>query len=177
MALASSEAANPHWAPRKSVKDLAHIPGENGPPIIGTTFRVLRDPPGYGAHMVKTFGKVFRTNAFGNPSVSLVGPEANELMLFDRDKLFSNEQGWGPVLNLLFPRGLMLLDFDHHRMDRRALRPRLRDSCGSRTRTRNPPHRCALRSKRHRADARARVLPLPRTQRVEGAALCAHLPR
>ena len=121
MALASSEAANPHWTPRKGINELSHIPGENGPPIIGTTFRVLRDPPGYGRHMVETFGKVFRTNAFGNPSISLVGPEANELMLFDRDKLFSNEQGWGPVLNLLFPRGLMLLDFDHHRMDRRAL--------------------------------------------------------
>jgi len=25
------------------------------------------------------------------------------------------------VLDLLFPRGLMLLDFDHHRADRRAL--------------------------------------------------------
>ena len=121
MALASSEAANPHWAKRRGINDLSHIPGENGPPIIGTTFRVLSDPPAYGAHMVKTYGKVFRTNAFGNPTISLVGAEANELMLFDRDKVFSNEQGWGPVLNLLFPRGLMLLDFDHHRMDRRAL--------------------------------------------------------
>ena len=121
MALAHSEAANPHWVPRKKIGDLSHIPGENGPPIIGTTFRVLRDPPGYGARMVKTYGKVFRTNAFGNPTVSLVGAEANELLLFDREKLFSSEQGWGPVLNLLFPRGLMLMDFDHHRMDRRAL--------------------------------------------------------
>ena len=121
MALASSEAANPHWTPRISINNLSHIPGEDGLPVVGTTFRVLRDPPGYGAHMVKTYGKVFRTNAFGNPTVSLVGAEANELMLFDRDKLFSSEQGWGPVLNLLFPRGLMLLDFDHHRMDRRAL--------------------------------------------------------
>ena len=121
MALASSEAANPHWVQRKSIHDLSHIPGENGPPIIGTTFRVLRDPPAYGQHMVETYGKVFRTNAFGNPTISMVGAEANELMLFDRDKLFSSEQGWGPVLNLLFPRGLMLMDFDHHRMDRRAL--------------------------------------------------------
>jgi cytochrome P450 len=121
MALAHSEAANPHWVPRTKIGDLSHIPGENGLPIVGTTFRVLRDPPGYGAHMVKTYGKVFRTNAFGNPTISMVGAEANELMLFDRDKLFSSEQGWGPVLNLLFPRGLMLMDFDHHRMDRRAL--------------------------------------------------------
>ncbi len=121
MALASSEAANPHWVSRKKISDLSHIPGENGLPIIGTTLRVLKDPGAYGAHMVNTYGKVFRTNAFGNPTVSLVGAEANELMLFDRDRLFSSEQGWGPVLNLLFPRGLMLMDFDHHRMDRRAL--------------------------------------------------------
>ncbi len=121
MALASSEAANPHWTPRATSADLAHIPGEDGLPVIGTTLRVLRDPPGYAAHMIRTYGKIFRGNAFGQPSIQLVGAEANELLLFDRDKLFSSEQGWGPMLNLLFPRGLMLMDFDHHRMDRRAL--------------------------------------------------------
>ncbi len=121
MALASSEAANPHWVRRTKKEGLAHIPGENGPPIIGTTLRVLRDPIGYGDHLIQTYGKVHRVNSFGNPTVLMVGAEANELVLFDRDKLFSSEQGWGPVLNLLFPRGLMLMDFDHHRMDRRAL--------------------------------------------------------
>ena len=121
MALASSEAANPHWAKRAGKSDLSHIPGENGWPVIGTTLRMLRDPVGYGRHMVETYGPVFRSNAFGGQNISLVGADANELMLFDRDKLFSSEQGWGPLLNLLFPRGLMLMDFDHHRMDRRAL--------------------------------------------------------
>lgn len=121
MALATSEAANPHWIRRATASDLSHIPGENGLPLIGTTLRMLSDPVGYGNHLVQTYGKVFRTNAFGSPMVSMVGAEANELMLFDRDKLFSSEQGWGPLLNLLFPRGLMLMDFDHHRMDRRAL--------------------------------------------------------
>ncbi|HAV81620.1 MAG TPA: cytochrome P450, partial [Erythrobacter sp.] len=47
--------------------------------------------------------------------------EANEMLLMNRDKIFSSEQGWGPILDKLFPRGLMLLDFDHHRADRRAL--------------------------------------------------------
>jgi cytochrome P450 len=121
MAYAHTEAANPHWARRAALSDLTHIPGESGPPIIGTTLRVLRDPGGYGARMVAEHGKVFRVNSFGSPGVVMVGAEANELLLFDRDKLFSSEQGWGPVLNLLFPRGLMLMDFEHHRMDRRAL--------------------------------------------------------
>jgi cytochrome P450 len=41
--------------------------------------------------------------------------------MFDRDKVFSSEQGWGPVLNLLFPRGLMLMDFEQHRVHRKTL--------------------------------------------------------
>jgi len=121
MALASSEAANPHWTPRAKPEALDHIPGENGLPFIGNTFRILRDPPAFINYMIGKYGKVYRSSAFGAVNLSLIGAEANELMLFDRDKLFSSEQGWGPVLNLLFPRGLMLMDFDHHRMDRRAL--------------------------------------------------------
>ena len=39
-----------------------------------------------------------------------IGAEANELMLFDRAKIFSSDQGWSPVLHRLFPGGLMLLD-------------------------------------------------------------------
>ena len=58
---------------------------------------------------------------FGETSVVLLGPEANELVLFDQQKLFSSTHGWDQVLGLLFPRGLMLLDFDEHRLHRKAL--------------------------------------------------------
>jgi cytochrome P450 len=121
MAYAHSEAANPHWTKRARLSDIEHIPGERGLPILGTTLRVLREPASYAARMVREHGSIFRVNSFGSPGIIMVGPDANELVLFDRDKLFSSEQGWGPILNLLFPRGLMLMDFDHHRVDRRAL--------------------------------------------------------
>jgi cytochrome P450 len=62
-----------------------------------------------------------RHRAFGLRLVVLLGPEANEFVLFDRQKLFSSQQGWGPFLDRLFPRGLMLLDFDEHRLHRKAL--------------------------------------------------------
>ena len=58
---------------------------------------------------------------FGETSITLLGPEANELMLFDQAKQFSSTHGWGRILGLLFPRGLMLLDFEEHRLHRRAL--------------------------------------------------------
>lgn len=111
-----------HW--REGVPDpaeLAHIPGDGGWPLVGNTFTMLADPHGFVRDRIAKYGPVYKNRAFGGWQVALIGPDANELVLFDRDKIFSNEQGWGPVLDQLFPRGLMLMDFDHHRADRRAL--------------------------------------------------------
>ncbi len=121
MAYANTHAANPHWLPPREGQDIDYIPGRDGWPLIGTTLEQLKDPHAFTKKMVGEFGHVYRTNSFGGRFVQLVGPEANELVLFDREKVFSSEQGWGPVLNLLFPRGLMLMDFEKHRMDRRTL--------------------------------------------------------
>ncbi len=110
-----------HWSQAQPLHALDHIPGEDGWPIVGTTFSLLADPIGYGERMRAKYGNVFRNRGFGRRGVQMFGADANELVLFDRDKLFSSEQGWGPVLDQLFPRGLMLIDFDHHRADRRAL--------------------------------------------------------
>ena len=55
------------------------------------------------------------------PAWCCSGPDANELVLFDQAKQFSSTLGWGRILGLLFPRGLMLLDFEEHRLHRRAL--------------------------------------------------------
>jgi len=121
MATLAPQPAFTHWSQQQPAHALDHIPGEDGWPIVGTTFALLADPIGYGDRMRAKYGPVYRNRGFGRRGVMLYGADANELVLFDRDKLFSSEQGWGPVLDQLFPRGLMLIDFDHHRADRRAL--------------------------------------------------------
>ena len=113
--------ANPHWLPLNADATIADVPGESGWPVVGNTFKLLSDPPAYVRRMVTRYGPVYRHKAFGGNFVTLIGPEANELVLFDREKVFSSEQGWGPTLNQLFPRGLMLMDFDKHRVHRRTL--------------------------------------------------------
>ncbi|WP_024516469.1 cytochrome P450 [Bradyrhizobium sp. Tv2a-2] len=100
---------------------LTHIPGDEGWPIIGRTLAALADPKGHVEQNARKYGPVYRTHMFGETSISLLGPEANELVLFDQAKQFSSELGWGPILGLLFPRGLMLRDFDEHRAHRKAL--------------------------------------------------------
>ncbi len=121
MPRADTVEANPHWLSLKEGQDVGHIPGTDGWPFVGTTLTQLADPPAFEKRMVETYGRVFRTHSFGGRFIHLVGAEANELVLFDKDKIFSSEQGWGPTLNQLFPRGLMLIDGDKHRADRRIL--------------------------------------------------------
>ena len=100
---------------------LAHIPGDNGWPLVGHTLVVLSDPKGFVERRAERYGPVYRSNAFGQSNVSLLGPHANEFVLLDSQKLFSSMFGWSVLLGRLFPRGLMLLDFDEHRLHRRAL--------------------------------------------------------
>ena len=100
---------------------LSHIPGDDGWPIIGHTLALLADPKGFVERRAQRYGLVYRSRGFGQSHVSLLGPEANELVLLDPQKIFSSGLGWDVILGRLFPRGLMLLDFDEHRLHRRAL--------------------------------------------------------
>ncbi len=108
----------PRPPPRQA---LAHIPGDEGWPVLGRTVELLADPKGYVEKLAAVHGPVYRTNAFGQRSVTLLGPAANEFVLLDQQKQFSSRLGWDVLLGRLFPRGLMLLDFDEHRLHRKAL--------------------------------------------------------
>src|SRR5262245_34977684 len=108
------------FAPIKR-NQLKHIPGDEGWPIIGKTLQLLADPKGFVEAAAAKYGLVYRTHSFGQTNIVLLGPEGNELVLFDQQKLFSSTHGWNHVLELLFPRGLMLLDFEEHRLHRKAL--------------------------------------------------------
>ena len=103
-------------------RDLAHLPGSKPHPFpLLRTIEFLRDPLRGVRNNVAAYGHVYRVNNFGGWNVGMIGPDANELVLFDKDKNFSSELGWTPILGRVFPRGLMLLDFDHHRADRKTL--------------------------------------------------------
>ena len=100
---------------------LRHIPGDDGWPFVGHTLAIVADYRGFVERRVQRYGMVHRGRAFGHANVTMLGPEANELVFLDPQKQFSSALGWGIVLDKLFPRGLMLLDFDEHRVHRREL--------------------------------------------------------
>src|SRR5512136_175287 len=122
LAMSMQSVASPALAPTPPRRNsLTHIPGDEGWPIVGKTPEVPADPKGQVERQAARYGLIYRSHLFGETSLVLLGPEANELVLFDQDKQFSSTHGWGRILGLLFPRGLMLLDSEEHRLHRRAL--------------------------------------------------------
>jgi len=119
---AKASAFVPDNLPEPSFEDLAHLPGMQPARVkMLRTIKFLQDPLKRSQDMVEDYGRVFRRQDFGGWGVSMVGPEANELVLFNKDKIFSSALGWNPVLENLFPHGLMLMDGDEHRIHRKAL--------------------------------------------------------
>lgn len=93
----SGAAARPALA--SSYAALAHLPG---PPRsafpLGYMYRALRDPLGVSQRSYDAFGPVFRRGNFGGWGVSLIGPEAIEIVLLNRGLTFSSEKGWESIL-------------------------------------------------------------------------------
>ena len=60
--LAAQSSAFTHWSQQQPKHALDHIPGEDGWPIVGTTFELLADPLGYGERMRAKYGKIGRAH-------------------------------------------------------------------------------------------------------------------
>lgn len=79
------------------------------------------DPLGFSQRMLSRHGPVFKFHAFGKWHVNAVGPEANELILFDADGRFSASGGWEQIIAPVFPGALLILDGPAHRAARRLM--------------------------------------------------------
>ena len=101
--------------------ELESIPGKKGLPILGILPEAVRDPFSFTRRMYEQFGPVHRFYACGNWNVQLVGPEANEFVLFDRQGNFSAYGGWKPVFGRHFDGGLLLRDGADHAWHRKLV--------------------------------------------------------
>lgn len=94
------------------------LPGETGLPLLGHSLEFLYNPVETALQYEEKFGSTFWLEAFGMTAAVLVGPEANKMVLLDRNQAFSNSKGWDFFIGPFFERGIMLLDFEEHRFHR-----------------------------------------------------------
>ena len=104
----------------------ASLPGDAGPPVVGYLIPMLRDPVGTMRARYRRHGPVSWLNILGLRMIQLFGPDANQLVLQDRDQAFSSRHGWEFFIGPFFRDGLMLRDFSDHRFHRRLLQQAFR---------------------------------------------------
>lgn len=114
-------AATRALAPVPPESGLVPISGDRGLPLIGYSWQLMHDPLGTGRRRYDRYGPVSWFNAFGTRMVALLGPDAAEIALANRNRAFSNGEGWAYYIGPFFRRGIMLLDFDEHLHHRRIL--------------------------------------------------------
>jgi cytochrome P450 len=100
---------------------LEPVLGDPGIPIVGHTLEFLHDGLRHARDYYARFGTVFWLNALGGQWVQVLGPDALETVLVNRERAFSNKLGWDPLIGAFFERGVMLMDFEEHRHHRRIM--------------------------------------------------------
>jgi cytochrome P450 len=100
---------------------LKPVMGEPGPPVVGMSLLFLKDNLGYSRRFYERYGTVSWGNSLGTKVLSVLGPDAIETVLTNRDRAFSNAEGWGYFIGPFFERGVMLMDFEEHRHHRRIM--------------------------------------------------------
>ncbi len=72
-------------ATTEKTSSLPFPPGSLGLPIVGETISFLSDRD-FQKKRLSKYGKVFKTNIFGNPTVVMVGAEANQFLFKNENK-------------------------------------------------------------------------------------------
>ncbi len=102
------------------------IPLVKGWPLVGNLPKFLRDPLA-NAQSLGLRGNVVRSRTFFE-SVTLLGPDANQFVLHDRDGNFSSRGGWAYFIDAVFPGAIMAMDDPRHRAHRRIMQVAFRRS-------------------------------------------------
>jgi cytochrome P450 len=105
------------------------IPTQTGSSTLLTISAMRKDLVGYLDGLQKVHGSVWRTpTGIGGAIISMVGPDALEFVLKNRDGAFSSKLGWFPFIGKVFPGAIMAMDGEDHRYQRRIMQVAFRKS-------------------------------------------------
>ncbi|MEO8955842.1 MAG: cytochrome P450, partial [Ktedonobacteraceae bacterium] len=99
-------------------------PGPKGLPIVGNALQFQRNPLQFVRKMQTTYGNMATIHLGGSPIVLLFRPEYIRYVLTEQPKNFTkaNRRG-GPNLRAFLGDGLLTIEGDFHRQQRRLVQP------------------------------------------------------
>ena len=102
-----------------AAQPYTRIPLVKGWPLVGNLPKFLRDPLA-NAQSLEMHGLVVRSRTFFE-TVTLLGPEANQFVLHDREGNFTSRGGWAYWIDAVFPGAIMAMDNPQHKHHRRIM--------------------------------------------------------
>jgi cytochrome P450 len=116
-----NSAANNDYQIAATNQQLGHIRGEYGLPFLGKTIAMFANPIKMFHQHYQKFGAISRISITGQKAVLLLGPQYLQMLLLDTDRNFSTKKGWDVFMSDFFAGGLLMRDFEEHRMHRRIM--------------------------------------------------------
>ncbi len=101
--------------------DLAHIPGSDGWPYFGKSFRLIFGLKELAEEHYAKYGEVSRVRSLGKNFLMVLGADNFRDLLLDTEQNFSSEMGYTFGLGDFYKGGLLLRDFDDHLRQRRIM--------------------------------------------------------
>jgi cytochrome P450 len=111
----------PDYIHHKDNRDLGHIPGSYGMPLLGSTFSFVVDPFRTLDEKYHRYGPVFKACLTFQRMVVALGPEYIQQLMLDTDQQFSARMGYDAPLGDFFAGGLLMRDFAEHKFHRRIM--------------------------------------------------------
>jgi cytochrome P450 len=104
-----------------AVLDTASIPRSTFFENVALTFRYRNETLALLRGLEAKHGHVIFQRTAIMPLVSLFGPDANKLVLLDREQVLSARRAWDLIMGRIFTNGLLLRDGADHRQHRRIM--------------------------------------------------------
>jgi cytochrome P450 len=114
----------------KSRKQLCSVPiDSDAKPVYGSgtpgpleMYRLLlRNRQEYYRRKLEQFDDITFINLFGQKVVLALTPDGAQAVAMNLDKALASGPSWGMFIGLAFRRGILLLDFDEHRLHRSVM--------------------------------------------------------
>ena len=113
--------ALPEYVRQKDNKQLSHIPGSYGLPVLGRTFPFVINPYRVLDEGYRRYGPVHKASLTFQKFVVALGPDFIQQLMLDSDHAFSARMGYDNPLGDFFAGGLLMRDFDEHKFHRRIM--------------------------------------------------------
>jgi cytochrome P450 len=113
--------ALPEYIRHRDNKQLSHIPGSYGLPVLGRTFQFVINPYRVLDENYRRYGPVHKASLTFQKFVVALGPEYIQQLMLDSDRAFSARMGYNTPLGDFFAGGLLMRDFDEHKFHRRIM--------------------------------------------------------